>query len=584
MEEEKKEIIDDTSEIIDENQIIEDKPVEKEENQEKTINNIVEKEENQKENVEKPQNIVEKEENQINVQSYPQKKSNKFLLFLFIIIIIIISSLFVNYYLNNKKEEKENNQTPSQIEKPNKEEEKKEEEEKEEVFEPEKVDNVDVIKVSNSINNNVLTEDSFYEKSLFVGDELMASFKDYLATKPNGFLGSPKFLTAKSLTISTLLTPISEKSNHPIYNNNKILVETAVEKLNINRVYFMLGYNDILSSGIDKTLANYKTLISRIKTKKPNTKFYIINVAYMYEGTETKEINNTYLRSFNNKLSLNSSSLGANIINYAHALIEKNGYLKDEYSNDKSRNLSINAYNVLINILREKASQEIEKSLYSDAGTFVSEAELVPTYDNYNKALVAVNKLPYGNIKKEYLERLQIVNQLLIDTYSNKLKEITINNTRIILEEDKYNYEITFDKTVEKAIVKVVKESKNATVKGAETYNLAYGENNIKIEVKNNNEVSTYNIKIKRGYDTTLKSVSVNNDIVSIDNLYAEVDYPLDTVELKVVGNDPNATITGTGTLSLNVGENIFEFSVNEQKYKITIKRNEQVIQEYKKV
>ena len=580
MEEEKKEIIDDTSEIIDENQIIEEKPVEKEENQEKTINNFVEKEENQKETVEKPQNTVEKEENQINVQSYPQKKSNKFLLFLFIIIIIIISSLFVNYYLNNKKEEKENNQTPSQIEKPNKEEEKKEEEEKEEVFEPEKVDNVDVIKVSNSINNNVLTEDSFYEKSLFVGDELMASFKDYLATKPNGFLGSPKFLTAKSLTISTLLTPISEKSNHPIYNNNKILVETAVEKLNIDRVYFMLGYNDILSSGIDKTLANYKTLISRIKTKKPNTKFYIINVAYMYEGTETKEINNTYLRSFNNKLSLNSSSLGANIINYAHALIEKNGYLKDEYSNDKSRNLSINAYNVLINILREKASQEIEKSLYSDAGTFVSEAELVPTYDNYNKALVAVNKLPYGNIKKEYLERLQIVNQLLIDTYSNKLKEITINNTRIILEEDKYNYEITFDKTVEKAIVKVVKESKNATVKGAETYNLAYGENNIKIEVKNNNEVSTYNIKIKRGYDRTLKSVSVNNDIVSIDNLYAEVDYPLDTVELKVVGNDPNATITGTGTLSLNVGENIFEFSVNDQKYKITIKRNEQVIQE----
>ena len=580
MEEEKKAIIDDTSEIIDENQIIEEKPVEKEENQEKTINNFVEKEENQKETVEKPQNTVEKEENQINVQSYPQKKSNKFLLFLFIIIIIIISSLFVNYYLNNKKEEKENNQTPSQIEKPNKEEEKKEEEEKEEVFEPEKVDNVDVIKVSNSINNNVLTEDSFYEKSLFVGDELMASFKDYLATKPNGFLGSPKFLTAKSLTISTLLTPISEKSNHPIYNNNKILVETAVEKLNINRVYFMLGYNDILSSGIDKTLANYKTLISRIKTKKPNTKFYIINVAYMYEGTETKEINNTYLRSFNNKLSLNSSSLGANIINYAHALVEKNGYLKDEYSNDKSRNLSINAYNVLINILREKASQEIEKSLYSDAGTFVSEAELVPTYDNYNKALVAVNKLPYGNIKKEYLERLQIVNQLLIDTYSNKLKEITINNTRIILEEDKYNYEITFDKTVEKAIVKVVKESKNATVKGAETYNLAYGENNIKIEVKNNNEVSTYNIKIKRGYDTTLKSVSVNNDIVSIDNLYAEVDYPLDTVELKVVGNDPNATITGTGTLSLNVGENIFEFSVNEQKYKITIKRNEKVVQE----
>ena len=580
MEEEKKEIIDDTSEIIDENQIIEEKPVEKEENQEKTINNIVEKEENQKETVENPQNIVEKEENQSTVQSYPQKKSNKFLLFLFIIIIIIISSLFVNYYLNNKKEEKENNQTPSQIEKPNKEEEKKEEEEKEEIFEPEKVDNVDVIKVSNSINNNVLTEDSFYEKSLFVGDELMASFKDYLATKPNGFLGSPKFLTAKSLTISTLLTPISEKSNHPIYNNNKILVETAVEKLNINRVYFMLGYNDILSSGIDKTLANYKTLISRIKTKKPNTKFYIINVAYMYEGTETKEINNTYLRSFNNKLSLNSSSLGANIINYAHALIEKNGYLKDEYSNDKSRNLSINAYNVLINILREKASQEIEKSLYSDAGTFVSEAELVPTYDNYNKALVAVNKLPYGNIKKEYLERLQIVNQLLIDTYSNKLKEITINNTRIILEEDKYNYEITFDKTVEKAIVKVVKESKNATVKGAETYNLAYGENNIKIEVKNNNEVSTYNIKIKRGYDTTLKSVSVNNDIVSIDNLYAEVDYPLDTVELKVVGNDPNATITGTGTLSLNVGENIFEFSVNEYKYKITIKRNEQVMQE----
>ena len=302
MEEEKKAIIDDTSEIIDENQIIEEKPVEKEENQEKTINNFVEKEKNQKETVENPQNIVEKEENQSTVQSYPQKKFNKFLLFLFIIIIIIISSLFVNYYLNNKKEEKENNQTPSQIEKPNKEEEKKEEEEKEEVFEPEKVDNVDVIKVSNSINNNVLTEDSFYEKSLFVGDELMASFKDYLATKPNGFLGSPKFLTAKSLTISTLLTPISEKSNHPIYNNNKILVETAVEKLNINRVYFMLGYNDILSSGIDKTLANYKTLISRIKTKKHNTKFYIINVAYMYEGTETKEINNTYLRSFNNKL------------------------------------------------------------------------------------------------------------------------------------------------------------------------------------------------------------------------------------------------------------------------------------------
>ena len=578
MEEEKKEIIGDASEIIDENQILEPKPVEKQENQEKNINNSVEKQENQENVVEKPQNTVEKEENQNKVQSYPQKKSNKFFLFLLIIIIIIISSLFITSYINNKKEEKENNETPSQIEEPNKEEEK--EEEKEEIFEPEKVDNVDVINVSNSINNNVLTEDIFFEKSLFVGDELMASFKDYLDTKPNGFLGSPKFLTSNSLSISTLLTPVSEKSNHPIYNNNKILVETAVEKLNINRVYFMLGYNDIISSGIEKTLTNYKTLISKIKTKNPNTKFYIINVTYMYEGTETKEINNTYLRSFNNKLSLNSRSLGATLINYAHALIEKNGYLKEEYTNDKSRNLSVNAYNVLINILREHASQEIEKSLYSDAGTLVSEAELVPTYNNYNKALIAVNKLPDGSIKNDYIKRLKTVNQTLIDSYSNKLKEITINNTSIKLEQDKYNYEITFDKSIDKAIVKVVKESKNATVTGAETYNLAYGENNIKIEVKNNNEVLTYNIKVKREYDTTLKSVSVNNNLLNIDNLYTEVDYPLSTVELKVVGNDPNATINGAGILSLNVGENIFEFSVNGYKYKITIKRNEQVMQE----
>ena len=82
----------------------------------------------------------------------------------------------------------------------------------------------------------------------------------------------------------------------------------------------------------------------------------------------------------------------------------------------------------------------------------------------------------------------------------------------------------------------------------------------------------------KNGEEGIKMYEELHPDIVILDIIMPGID-GLETAQI-LLKNDPNATITGTGTLSLNVGENIFEFSVNEYKYKITIKRNEQVMQE----
>lgn len=558
-----KEIIDDSVENE-----IKDNPTE-----EKTVEKAEVITDNPVEKVDKVDNSdsLPQEENK-DTKSTNVEKSKKplaVIITLIIVILIIISGFFITNYFKEKKNKQNalpNKKEEVEIKKP-------EEPIKEEKYKPEELNDVSVINISSIINEGVITDDNYFNNSLFVGDELMTNFGNYIKSKTNGFLGSPKFLTSENLSINTLISPISSDSNHPIYNNKKYLVEDAITELKISTVFIMLGYEDIEKTGINKAISNYKSLIKKIKSKNSGIKIYLINVPYMYKGTETKTINNSFLREFNTKLNTNAQTWGVPVINYAHALIDNHGYLKDEYCINNERVISNNGYNVLINILRSEANTQYTNILLNNAKFLVTTAEASPTYDNYKKALDAVEKLPNGDIKTNYINRLKVVNETLEKNFSNKLSDLTVNGVSINLVKDKYNYDITYASSIQQAIISVKKVSSKAVVTGAETYNLNYGSNTIKIEVKNNNESVTYTLNIKREYDTTIESVKINEENIDINNLVYQVENSIDSVTLSVVGNDPDATITGVGTLLLNVGENNFEFTVNGAKYNIIITR-----------
>ncbi|MEG0137810.1 MAG: GDSL-type esterase/lipase family protein [Bacilli bacterium] len=515
-------------------------------------------------NVDDEKNTFTVENN--NVDNGKKKK----MLFVLLIIAFLLIFVFAGYKVNEfvQKKKTENKKPPIIIDKDD--DKDKEDNDK---FVPEVVSNIDVISVSSAINEGVLADDYYFSDSVFIGDNTISKFNSYLSTKPNGFLGKPFILYDSKLSTNTLVSEVNEKSNHPVYNGTKMLVEDSVKLMGAKKVFINLGHNDILSSGINNTLSNYKTLISRIKTKNPNTKIFIINVGYMFKGTETKKMNNTLIRELNEKLKNSSATWGAIYIDMAHTMIESNGYLKEEFYSEESLLINNLGYNVWVNVLRRIASTQIEAEILSTASSLLKACETSPSYDAYNKAVKAVDRVPEGIAKVDFKNRLIKVLAVIEANYSNKLTEIKINNVAIALTSGNYNYSYNVPNDASTVNISVKKISNNAIVEGEGNVNLNLGENILKIIVKNNGEIITYTLKIYRAYDDSILKVTIDNKDIGLDTLSLTVPAQVSSVILKVTPTYSGATVTGEGTLSLVTGTNTFKFKVYEKIYTLTIIR-----------
>ena len=106
---------------------------------------------------------------------------------------------------------------------------------------------------------------------------------------------------------------------------------------------------------------------------------------------------------------------------------------------------------------------------------------------------------------------------------------------------------------------------------------LAVGENTFTITVKAGDATKNYTVKVVRAAaDLTLAEVKIGDTVLTAgaDGVYKHnVENEVTETTLSVRANNENATITGAGSKTLNVGDNTFEIvvSVGEEKTKYTV-------------
>ncbi len=160
-----------------------------------------------------------------------------------------------------------------------------------------------------------------------------------------------------------------------------------------------------------------------------------------------------------------------------------------------------------------------------------------------------------------------------------------------------YSYNLTVPADVTSVNVIASKGNSKQTISGTGRKTLEYGGNRVKVVVTaQDKSTSTYEIMItrtdNRTGDTTLKSLNVSNTTIKYDknkNVYeATVSKSIDSVMITGLTTDPNATLVGTGSKSLQIGLNSFTLTVQssggkQQTYTINIIRSNEELQTVKK-
>ena len=174
-------------------------------------------------------------------------------------------------------------------------------------------------------------DSSFFDDAVFVGDSVSLKLTNYhLSTAA---LGNAAFLTSGSLGVANAMWDLyREDAVHPSYQGETVTVVDGIAKTGRQKVYLMLGINDLGLYGVEGTIENFKTLTADILSRSPNVTFYIQSVTPILEdyGSLTK----AKIDEYNALLSEYCREQGWYFVDVASVLRDQNGYLPYDYCSD----------------------------------------------------------------------------------------------------------------------------------------------------------------------------------------------------------------------------------------------------------
>lgn len=193
--------------------------------------------------------------------------------------------------------------------------------------------------VDNSGAESNTVSDEYFDNSVFIGDSISYGLELYVSGKRaegENVLGKATFLTSGSLSYANSLWDVSDQSVHPTYMGEKMKLETVVGMLQPDKIYILLGTNDVALYGVDATINNADLEISRLLEASPNSKIIIQSVTpkYISEAT-SNDLDNGDIDQLNEALKAFAQEKGYVYLDIAQQFKDENGCLGEEYCSDK---------------------------------------------------------------------------------------------------------------------------------------------------------------------------------------------------------------------------------------------------------
>ena len=203
-------------------------------------------------------------------------------------------------------------------------------------------------------------DDSYFNDAVFIGDSISYGFELYVTEKrANGetVLGEAKFLTSGSLSYGNSLWDVSDESVHPTYNGVKMKLEDAIAQIKPGKIYILLGTNDVALYGVEQTIANADTEISRMLEASPGAEIFIMSTTPKYSPAESDvdgDLNNADIDALNVAMRNFAVEKVYNFMNIAPLFKDETGGLAADYCSD-TEGMGIHftsaAYDIWLNFL-----------------------------------------------------------------------------------------------------------------------------------------------------------------------------------------------------------------------------------------
>ena len=210
-------------------------------------------------------------------------------------------------------------------------------------------------------------DDSYFNDAVFIGDSISYGFELYVTEKhANGetVLGEAQFLTSGSLSYGNSLWDVSDESVHPTYNGEKMKLEDAIAQIKPGKIFILLGTNDVALYGVDQTIANADTEISRMLEASPGAEIFIMSTTPKYSPAESDvdgALNNADIDALNVAMRQFAVEKGYNFMNIAPLFKDETGGLAADYCSDKEGmgiHFTSAAYDIWLDFLYSYGKQQ----------------------------------------------------------------------------------------------------------------------------------------------------------------------------------------------------------------------------------
>lgn len=133
----------------------------------------------------------------------------------------------------------------------------------------------------------------YFDDVVFIGDSITYFF--YYHDSFDDMIGDAAFLTRGG----TGIIGLERRSYNIQYQGEDTNIEDCVAKVGRNKVYLMLGQNDLPQLSVEAVLELYDTIITRIVEKNPGVEIYIQSVLNEWWTFNTDKTRNDKIDAFN---------------------------------------------------------------------------------------------------------------------------------------------------------------------------------------------------------------------------------------------------------------------------------------------
>lgn len=193
------------------------------------------------------------------------------------------------------------------------------------------------------------TVQEFFDNAAFIGDSVTLKLRNY--NTENGTLGNTTFLCQGSYSVAHAVNNTMLLS----YQGEDMTPQDALKACGANKVFILLGMNDIALYSMDECMANWGKLVENIRQVNPDMDIYIQSGTPIYYKGETGDLTNARMDEYNGLLKTFAAEHDCVYVEIAAQMKDSNNGLAKAYCSDDFVHFTDPGCALWISILKELA-------------------------------------------------------------------------------------------------------------------------------------------------------------------------------------------------------------------------------------